>query len=176
MCILPRATTTTTTAPATTCPAHHLTAPQRAQLAVAALAGTQPISLLAAEQHVSRKFVSQQADKAQQALHDAFDPGTDDDRVLFHLPVTRTWLRQLTLGLVLICHSSCRGVIELLRDLFDYDLSLGTVHNIVHSAIPRARARNDSQDLSRVRIGAAGRERKQNPVGLDTCEKNRDLT
>ena len=44
------------------------------------------------------------------------------------------------LGLSLLCHSSCRGVVELLGDLFDYPLSLGGVHNILHSAVPRARA------------------------------------
>ena len=41
------------------------------------------------------------------------------DDVLFYLPVTKAWLRQLVLGLVLICHSSTRGVVELLGDLFD---------------------------------------------------------
>src|SRR4029077_18609536 len=75
-------------------------------------------------------------------------------RVLFHLPVTKAWLRQLVLGLVLICHSSCRGVLELLRDLFDTSLSLATIHNIVHSAVPRAAQHNLRQDLAGVRIGA----------------------
>lgn len=42
-----------------------------------------------------------------------------DDDVLFHLPMTKNWLYQLILGLVLICHSSYRGVVELSRDLFD---------------------------------------------------------
>jgi len=41
---------------------------------VAALAGTQPISHLAATHDVSRKFVYQQADKAQQALEQVFAP------------------------------------------------------------------------------------------------------
>ena len=46
-------------------------------------------------------------------------PAPKADEVLFHLPVTKAWLRQLVLALVLICHSSYRGVVELLRDLFD---------------------------------------------------------
>jgi len=73
--------------------------------------------------------------------------------VLFYLPVTKQWLRQLTLGLVLLCHSPLRGVVELLRDLFDYDISLGTVFNTVHAAITPARRCNDAQGLSRVRVG-----------------------
>src|SRR4029079_10358316 len=58
------------------------------------------------------------------------------------------------LALVLICHSPCRAVVELLRDLFDWKVSLGTVHNIVHSAVGRARAITRACDLARVRIGA----------------------
>jgi hypothetical protein len=47
-----------------------------------------------------------------------------------------------------------RGAHELLRDLFDYHLSIGAIHDLVHRAVPRARAHNDRQDLSHVRIGA----------------------
>jgi hypothetical protein len=151
MCILSDPTSPTTPPLDPSCPAQALAAAQRQQLAVAALAGTQPISHLAAAHQVSCKFVYQQADKAERALHDAFDPA--DDRVLFHLPVTKAWLHQLTLGLVLICHSPLRGVTELLRDLFDYPLSLSTVFNIVRSVLLQARAHNTSQDLSGVRIG-----------------------
>jgi hypothetical protein len=154
MCIVPQATTETTSHSVPTCPAKALNSDQRQHLALQALAGTTPISQLAAELDVSRKFVYQQADQANQALRHAFDPDPEDRRVLFHLPVTKAWLHQLTLGLVLICHSSYRGVHELLRDLFDYPLSLGTIHNIVHRAVPAARRHNDGHDLSRVRIGA----------------------
>ena len=55
---------------------------------------------------------------------------------------------------MLICHSSARGVVELLRDLFDYQISLGTVHNIVHSPIPHAQRINQQYDLSSIQIGA----------------------
>ena len=41
-----------------------------------------------------------------------------DDEVLFHLPVTRTWLRQATLALTLTCRSSYRGVVEFMRDRY----------------------------------------------------------
>ena len=75
------------------------------------------------------------------------------DDVLFYLPVTKAWLRQLVLALVLICHSSYRGVVELLRDLFDYRISLGSVHNIVHSPVAHARRINEQYDLSTIRIG-----------------------
>jgi hypothetical protein len=138
------------------CSATTLTPQQRQHIALAALADTQPIRQLADTHHVSRKFVAQQAHKAKAALDQAFapNPGPADERVLFHLPVTKAWLRQLTLGLVLICHSSLRGVQELLRDVFDYRLGLGTVHNIIARAVPQARRHNQDQDLAPVRIGA----------------------
>jgi len=154
MCILPDATPGNTPADHTPA-ARFLPPPQRQHLALHALAGTRPIAQLAHDHNVSRKFVYQQAAKAENALDTAFTPPDPDaDRVLFHLPVTKTWLQQLTLGLVLICHCSYRGVIELCRDLFDYSLSLGTVHNFVHRVVPLARHRNDTYDLQRVRLGA----------------------
>jgi len=104
---------------------------------VDALAGSEPITRLAEDHDVSRKFVYQQADKAQQALDQAFAPVRNDQRVLFYLPVTKALLRQIVLGLILICHSSFRGVVEFLRDLLDYPLSLGSVANIVAAAVGR---------------------------------------
>jgi hypothetical protein len=128
--------------------------PARRQLALDALAG-QSITELADQQQVSRKFVYQQLQHAQDALDQAFDPPpTDPPHLLFWLPVTKPWLRQLVLGLSLICHSSLRGVTELLADLFDYPLSLGSVHNLLHQAVATARHVNAQQDLAGVRIGA----------------------
>ena len=66
------------------------------------LSRSRPISHIAATHQVSRKFVYQQGDKAQQALDESFAPSKGDDKVLFHLPVTKNWLYQLILGLVLI--------------------------------------------------------------------------
>jgi hypothetical protein len=156
MCILPRASTPVASTPAApTCPAQRLAPQQRQELAVAALAGTRPITQLAADYHVSRKFVYQQADQATQALTEAFAPELPaDDRVLFYLPVTAVWLRRLILTLLLVCHSSYRGVHELLRDLFHYPLSLGSIHNVVQTVIDPARLRNGQQELSAVGIGA----------------------
>src|SRR5512135_1095228 len=46
-----------------------------------------------------------------------------------------------------------RGVVELLRDVFDFRISLGTVHNIVHSPVAQARRINQQYDLSTIVIG-----------------------
>jgi len=137
------------------CPAKAMMPPERQQLAVQTLAGAETISRLAGRHEVSRKFVYRQAAKAREALDDAFSPAeADDQKVLFHLPVTKAWLRQLILALTLICHSSLRGVVELLGAVFDYDISVGSVHNVLQSAVAQARSCNEQQDLSGVRIGA----------------------
>ena len=126
----------------TSCPAQRLVPQQRQDLAIQVLAGTETVSALARQHEVSRKFLYQQVHTAEEALNQAFAPSPTPDNVLFYLPVTKAWVRQLVLGLVLICHSSTRGVVELLRDVFDHRISLGSVHNIVHSAVPLAQGIN----------------------------------
>lgn len=135
-------------------PAAQLPAHARRQLALAALAG-QPVAQLADDNHVSRTFVYRQLHHAQQALDHAFTPPLPaQERVLFHLPVTRPWLEQLALALLLIGHASLRGVHEILRDLFDVHLSVGTLHHLAHQAIARATTCNAQQDLHRVHTAA----------------------
>ena len=134
-------------------PAALLGASARLRLALDALSGL-PISQLAADNLVSRKFVYQQLHRAQAGLQMAFEPPDEPDGLLFWLPVTKPWLRQLVLGLVLICHSSIRGVCELLADLFDHPISIGSVHNVLQQAVEQAQAINNAQDLSAIRIGA----------------------
>src|SRR5262245_33955182 len=113
MCILPHATFPV---PAARPAAHALPVAARQQLALDALTG-HSISELARDHDVSRKFVYQQAATAQVALGETFAPQLTEDQVLFHLPVTKAWLQQATLGLILIGHSSYRGVVEFFRDL-----------------------------------------------------------
>ena len=125
----------------------------RQDIGIRVLSRSQPISHLAAMHQVSRKFVYQQGDKAQRSLDETFAPSQGDDDVLFHLPVTKNWLYQLILGLVLLCHSSYRGVVELLRDLFDKPVSLGTVHNRLEAASVTAAEINQAQDLSGIEVG-----------------------
>ncbi len=61
----------------------------RKAIVIQVLSGSQPITHLADEHQVSRKFVYQQGDKAQQAVNESFAPTQADDDVLFHLPVTK---------------------------------------------------------------------------------------
>jgi hypothetical protein len=115
---------------------------------------TPSVSRLAREHQVSRKLLFQQVQTAERALQQAFSPAPVEDEVLFHLPVTKTWLQQLVLSLVLTCHSSYRGVVDLLSDLLDVPISVVTLYNIVHGAVAQAHRINQQYDLSQIRIGA----------------------
>ena len=125
----------------------------RKAIGIEAIARTVPVTHLADKHQVSRKFVYQQGDQAQQALDASFALSQGDDDVLFHLPVTKNWLFQLILGLVLICHSSYRGVVELLRELFDTSISVGTVHNRLQETAEKAAEINQSQNLASITVG-----------------------
>ena len=125
----------------------------RKDLAIHALAGSETVSDLAARHGVSRKFVYQQTHRARAALDEAFSSATPDEAVLFELAVAETWLRQVIVGLTLICRGSCRGVVEFLRDLLGVPVSLGCVHDVLQSATRQASVINRDQDLSGIRVG-----------------------
>ncbi len=125
----------------------------RKDLAIQALARSETVSDLAARHGVSRKFVYQQTHKAVAALDDAFMSATPDNEVLFELAVTKAWLRQVIVGLTLICRSSYRGVVEFLRDLLGLPVSVGCVHDVLQAATREASAVNHDQDLSSIRVG-----------------------
>jgi hypothetical protein len=128
----------------------------RKDLSLQGLCRMEPLTRLAARHAVSRKFVYEQMAKATAAVDQAFQPAAaDESKVLFRLPVTQDWLEQLVLSLTLICHSSYRGVQELLETMFDYrDLSVGSIHNLFQYAVERARQVNATEPLSAIRVGA----------------------
>src|SRR3954470_6875505 len=122
-------------------------------LAIQALAGSETVSDLAARHGVSRKFVYRQTHTARAALEGAFSPAAPGGEVLFELAVTTPWLRQVIVGLPLICRSSYRGVMEFLRDLLGLPISVGYVHDVLQAATRQASAVNAKQDLSGIRVG-----------------------
>jgi len=135
--------------------AAYLGATERKTLSLQVLTRTEPVTRLAQGYQVSRKFLYQQAVKAEEALDRAFSPSPTDKSVIFHLPVTRDWIRQFVLSQVLTGHSSFRAVIEILNTLFDYrGISIGTVHNIVNSAVQKAKIINQAETLSAISIAA----------------------
>jgi transposase-like protein len=151
MGILPTALDSTTTCYSV---ARRLPPQQRQHLALAALA-QQSISALAREHHVSRPFIYRQRRRALDALHDAFSTTPPpDEKILFHLPVTRSWLRQFVLCAVLIGHTSLRGTQEMLDALLDFPVSLGWAQAVVRDAMTKAQPLNARHDLSLVQAAA----------------------
>jgi len=125
----------------------------RKDLAVQALARSATVSDLSTRHGVSRKFVYQQANKARHALDDAFISAATDDTVLFQVQVTKRWLRQVIVALALMCRGSYLGIIEFMRDLLGWPISIGTIHNVLHAAAEQAGVINGAQDLSCIRTG-----------------------
>ena len=109
---------------------------------------------MAEQADTSRKFVYRQIDIAQQALEQAFaTPAEDDAEILFHLPVTKKWLRMNVVSLLLNCRSCYRGVINHFHDCLGRHVSLGTIHNILHQAVPIARGITVQQPLDAIDFG-----------------------
>ena len=148
----------------------------RKQIAIQSLARRAPISRLAVQEKVSRKFIYQQKHKADAALNQAFSPAEDASDVLFYLPVTAAWLNQLVLSLVLICHSSYRGVIQLLAALFDTSISLGTIHNLLAVTSKQATQINGSQDFSAIQVGLLDEIFQGNQPGTNSLTFKNGLT
>ena len=126
---------------------------QRKQLFIEMQSSSQTLTAIANREGVSRKFLYQQQQKGNQALEKEFNQPKDESDILYWIPVTKNWIFQVILALIFICHSSYRGVVEFLRDLFDYPISVATVHNRVNSVVEKAQEINKSQDLSGIKVG-----------------------
>lgn len=77
-----------------------------------------------------------------------------EKEVLFVYRSTKKSLKQIVISLVLTCHSSERGVVEFLRDTFDYVISPATVHNIIKEFSERAKKIQEQEDLSAIQVAA----------------------
>jgi len=137
------------------CPAKAMGPMQRSDMATRVLGGASSASQAARDNNVSRKFVGAQTAKAQQALDDAFAPPPEvPEDFLFWLPVTKSWIKQATLGLALTCRGSERAIVQFFSDHLDFATSVGTVHNTLASAVPMARVQNDAVNIANIRDAA----------------------
>ena len=134
-------------------PARRLAPEAKKAIALDALSGM-GIAQAAKKNVVCRNSVYAQKTKAEAALEAAF-ANTTDASVLFYLPVSKHFICQVVLGLVLIAKASYRDVMQFLHDLFDYPISLGTVAGIVDDAGDRAVPVNAAYDLSAIRESVA---------------------
>ncbi|MDE1465836.1 hypothetical protein [Spartinivicinus poritis] len=130
-----------------------LTADQKINIAFDAMSGM-TITHTANKHGVSRGCVYAHQDKAKQAIYEAFDDTGDDRHVLFYVPVTKAFLYQVVLALVLICKSSYRDAMQFIRDIFDHSISLGQVAHLMKVASHQAQEINQGYDLSHIQNSA----------------------
>lgn len=155
--------------------AQSLNSIKRQEIGIQAIGGYTPISHVADQYGVSRKFVYQQKEKALAGIAQAFDKSTSDDgeKILFYIPVTKKWLMQVLLALIFICRASYQGVVEFFRDILDCRISKGTVHNIVYEHLQKAKKINLDQNLSDVKEGLHDEiYQAGNPVLVGCCARS----
>jgi hypothetical protein len=143
---------------------------ERQILAIQAISKSSNITHLANIHNTSRKFIYAQKLKAEVALEKAFEEKAEEDKPLFYLPITKAWIHQLVIALILICHSSYSGIIELFRDLFHFSISKGNIHNIIYSILKKAQLINQKKDLSAIKVGAHDEIFQNNNPVLVGCD------
>lgn len=74
-----------------------------------AVKGHYKVSDIAQEHNCSRTTVYAQKEKVLSAVNQAFEE--DDSGVLYYIPVTKDFIKQVVLSLFLICQSSYRNII-----------------------------------------------------------------
>lgn len=113
------------------------------------------ISHIAEHHSVSRNTVYTQKRRAQAALDEAFIISKPEEKVIFHLPVNKGFLHQIVLGILLISKGSYRDVQLFLQDVFDTEMSLGTIYNIHDEACRKAAELNTFYSLSSIKQSAS---------------------
>lgn len=142
---------------AVSCRAKQMNGEARASLALEAINQRNPITALSSLYEVSRKFIHCQKSKALDAVNHLFSESENkqkDERILFSIPVTKSWLKQVVLCLALHCRSSFRGIQKAILDLLDFNLSLGTVVSYYSEGVEAAKRINNTEALSNVTLGA----------------------
>jgi hypothetical protein len=56
---------------------------------------------------------------------------------------------------MMLGHTSCRNIVMILKDLFDYDISKGTINTLFNSAVDLARTINATEDLSSIKVAGS---------------------
>ena len=101
----------------------------------------------------SRTTVYKQQDKALDAANKAFE--SDDEEVLFYIPVTKSFIEQSVISLRLICESSYRNIQFFIQTMYNYYISLGSIFNALDNAAEKALPINQSYDLSLIKDSAS---------------------
>ena len=93
------------------CPAKKMTSQQKKNIALQVITNKTTVTEIADLSNVSRKFVYLQNNRMTAAIDQAFEETCSaDNAVIFNLPVTKKWIEQFSLCLMLHGRTSFRGV------------------------------------------------------------------
>ncbi len=123
-------------------------------LALQSLSKQNSISDLSRTYGCSRTTIHLQKNTALLAINKAFDE-ENEDTLLYELPITKNFIKQVVLSLFLICKSSFRDIIFFLKDIFNYSISLGSIYTILDEEADKAKIINQSYDLSSIKTSTA---------------------
>ena len=136
------------------CNAKCLSADSRHYLGLASIKAKQTITELSKDFNVSRKFIHKIKNKLLDMLSQAFEQGDAlNKELLFNVPVTKSWIEQLILSIKMHCKGSRREVQSVIKDMLDYNISVGRIQNVITAAEQKAKIANTDEDLSNVRLG-----------------------
>lgn len=137
------------------CSAKSLSPERKKRVALEVISGRKTTTQAAKENNTSRKYIRQQSKNARIAIDKQFNiDQSNNDAVIYYLPVTKMWIMQLVLALMFLGFSSYRNIVMILKDLFDYDISIGTINNMFAEAVEKARVINAAEDLSNINVTA----------------------
>lgn len=133
---------------------HRIPNATKRAIGLKALKGQEKITQISQFHKCSRTTVYAQKDKALSAVNKAFDSG-EESEVLFYIPVSKEWIKQVVLALCLVCQSSYRNIILFFLYILDYPISIGSIFNIIDEASVKAQAINSSYNLNSIKESAA---------------------
>ena len=135
--------------------AKQMTNQQKKNIALQVISNKTTVTEIAVRGNVSCKFVYLQKNKMTTAIDQAFEEAAPDDHdIIFNLPVTKAWIEQFALCLMLHGRASFRGTQQIIKDVLDYDISPSSIHTISVGAKLSAVQHNAKQDLSAVKLAA----------------------
>jgi transposase-like protein len=127
---------------------------QKQDIALQSLQKKQTISGLSKTHGCSRTTIYQQQNTALVAINKAFEE-EDDDSILFNIPVSKSYIKQVVTSLCLICKASVRDILLFFKYVFDYSISIGFIQAILTEESKKANIINESYDLSTIKLSAA---------------------
>jgi hypothetical protein len=118
------------------------------QIALEALSNDN-LSEVARTHEVTRKTARKQKTVALDSIDNAFSKKTNDsEKVLFYIPVTKTYIKMIITLLFVICKASIRDTKAFVEYAFDHQISVGHIAQTLDEATAKAGVVNQSYNLS----------------------------